>query len=201
LSLLLNDNAQPQRAEQGFSSACGRPSARTENKVGRWIAGASLRKFGLPIVADDMTKVLVMGTLPSDISLLKGQYYANPANDFWRLMGAVLNQNVEALSYEQKLSVLKIHRIGLWDAYHNCIRPGSLDSDITQPELNDFSILRTTAPDLHLVCFNGKEAAKSDGKLRFLEYKTCVLPSSSGANRKNSAERVHLWESMIGASL
>ena len=37
------------------------------------------------------------GTLPSDVSLAKGQYYANPSNDFWKLVGQVLNQNVVTL--------------------------------------------------------------------------------------------------------
>ena len=68
-----------------------------------------------------MTKILVMGTLPSDLSLKHRQYYANPANDFWRLIGAALNQNIETLPYDARLAVLKSNRIGLWDAYHNCV--------------------------------------------------------------------------------
>jgi len=156
-----------------------------------------MRKFGLPLVADDKTEILVMGTLPSDISLKQGQYYANPTNDFWRLIGAALNENVEALSYEDRLAVLKSNRVGLWDAYHNCIRPGSLDSDITEQELNDFSILKTVTPKLRLVSFNGKKAGKSEDKLRSLGYRTCVLPSSSAANRRNSAERLQLWKSKL----
>jgi double-stranded uracil-DNA glycosylase len=138
-----------------------------------------------------------MGTMPSDLSLSKGQYYANPANDFWRLLGAVLNRDVAAMSYGERIAVLRSHHIGLWDAYHNCLRPGSLDGDITDPELNDFSTLKTVAPKLRLVCFNGKEAAKSEEKIRALGYQTCVLPSSSSANRKNSAKRLRLWRSML----
>jgi double-stranded uracil-DNA glycosylase len=155
------------------------------------------RKFGLPLVADDMTEVLVMGTLPSDLSIAKQEYYANPANDFWRLIGAVLSRDVKDLSYEKRIAALRSHRIGLWDTYHNCLRPGSLDGDITEPRLNDFGILKTVAPKLRLVCFNGKEAAKSDEKIRGLGYETCILPSSSSANRRNSAERLRLWRSML----
>ena len=155
------------------------------------------KKFGLPPIADEETEVLVMGTLPSDLSLSKREYYANPSNDFWRLIGAVLNRDVEALSYQDRLAVLKTHRIGLWDTYHNCVRPGSLDSDITEQEPNDFSMLKSVAPKLRLVCFNGKEAAKSEAALRGLGYMTCVLPSSSSANRRNSAERVRIWKSLL----
>jgi len=161
------------------------------------LSGEEVRKFGLPLVADDKTEVLVLGSLPSDISLKKQQYYANPANDFWRLLGAVLNQDVKAMPYDERLAVLKAHGIGLWDTYHNCIRPGSLDGDITEPELNDFGILKTIAPNLRLVCFNGRKAAESEEKLRGVGYKTCVLPSSSGANRRNSAERARLWKSIL----
>jgi hypothetical protein len=41
---------------------------------------------------------------------------------------------------ESKVELLKGSRIGLWDAYHSCIRPGSMDGDITEQELNDFEL-------------------------------------------------------------
>jgi hypothetical protein len=62
------------------------------------VVDCDMRKSGLTPVIDDKTEVLILGTLPSDISLAKGQYYANPANDFWKLIGQVLNRNVVALS-------------------------------------------------------------------------------------------------------
>src|ERR1017187_6889420 len=65
------------------------------------------------------------------------QYYANPANDFWKLIGAMLNQTFAGRSYWDKLDLLKANRIGLWDAYHSCIRPGSMDKEITEKALND----------------------------------------------------------------
>jgi G:T/U-mismatch repair DNA glycosylase len=43
-------------------------------------------------------------------------------------------------------------------------------------ELNDFSALKNIAPALRLVCFNGKEAAKSEELLLGLGYVTRVLP-------------------------
>jgi G:T/U-mismatch repair DNA glycosylase len=35
-------------------------------------------------LADAKTRVVILGTLPSDISLELGQYYANPRNQFWQ---------------------------------------------------------------------------------------------------------------------
>ena len=51
-----------------------------------------MRKSGLPPVVDENTEILILGTLPSDMSLAAEQYYANPGNDFWKLIGAVLKE-------------------------------------------------------------------------------------------------------------
>src|SRR5882757_4287705 len=76
-----------------------------------------VRKSGLPPVVDENTEILILGTLPSDKSLAAGQYYANPSNDFWKLVGAALSQPFDDLSYENKLALLKANRVGLWDAF------------------------------------------------------------------------------------
>lgn len=153
------------------------------------------RKFGLAPVIDDKTEILILGTLPSDVSLAKRQYYANSNNDFWKIIGEVLKKNSEGLSYERRIEMLKAHGIGLWDIYHNCVRPGSMDNDIREQELNDFTTLKRIAPALRLVCFNGKKAGASEALLRDLGYLTLILPSSSGANRRNPSDRLRLWKS------
>jgi double-stranded uracil-DNA glycosylase len=155
-----------------------------------------MRKAGLSPVIDDKTEVLILGTLPSDGSLAKGRYYANPSNDSWKLIGQVLNQNVVTLSYECRIETLKKFGIGLWDIYHHCFRPGSMDKDISEPELNDFKMLTSTSPRLRLICFNGQKAGESEDLLRSLGYLTLVLPSSSGANRRNQAERLGSWNAI-----
>ena len=155
-----------------------------------------MRKFGLAPVIDDKTEILILGTLPSDVSLAKGEYYANPSNDFWKIIGEVLDENLGTLSYERRTEMLNAHGIGLWDTYHNCVRPGSMDRDITEQELNDFKTLREIAPRLRLVCFNGKKAGASEKLFRDLGYSTLVLPSSSGANRTKQKDRLLRWKSV-----
>jgi hypoxanthine-DNA glycosylase len=76
------------------------------------------------------------------------QYYANPGNDFWKLVAAALNQNLVNLLYQDRIQYLKAHRIGLWDAYHSCVRPGSMDGDITEQRLNDFESLKNIARNI-----------------------------------------------------
>lgn len=108
-----------------------------------------------------------------------------------------MNQNFDGLSYERRLELLKVNRIGLWDAYQNCVRPGSMDTDITEPELNDFTILKSIAPNIRLICFNGQGAAEPEESPVRLEYQTHLLPSSSGANRKDQIGRLSRWEAAI----
>ena len=69
----------------------------------------------------------------------------NPGNDFWKLIGAVLNQTFAGLSYGDKIELLKANRIGLCEAFQTCVRPGSMASDMTEHELNDFEALKTLA--------------------------------------------------------
>ena len=155
------------------------------------------RKSGLPPVVDENTEILIMGTLPGDKTLASGQYYADRRNYFWKLVGAVLNQNLVGSTYQDKISCLKANHIGIWDAYHSAFRPGSMDTDITEAELNDFTGLKELAPNLRLVGFNGKAAAGAKDSLVHLGYETCLLPSSSGGYRGDQEGRLACWKAAL----
>jgi hypoxanthine-DNA glycosylase len=99
--------------------------------------------------------------------------------------------------YKDKLELLKANRIGLWDAYHSCFRPGSMDGDITEQELNDFESLKGVAPNVKLICFNGAGAAEAEKSLVRLGYQTCLLPSSSSANTKDRPKRLIRWKAVL----
>jgi TDG/mug DNA glycosylase family protein len=159
-----------------------------------------VQKLGLAPILDGDTEILILGTLPSDISLTIGQYYANPGNDFWKLIGAALLRALEEMSYEERIAILRANHIGLWDAYRTCLRPGSMDKDIIEPELNDFNTLKGIAPNIALICFNGKKASEAEAPLQKLGYKMLLLPSSSGANRKDREARQLLWTNAVRLS-
>ena len=40
---------------------------------------------GLPPIMDDNARMLILGNMPSVMSLAARQYYANPRNGFWRI--------------------------------------------------------------------------------------------------------------------
>ena len=65
--------------------------------------------------------------------------------------------------------------------YARCTRSGSLDSAIRNVAFNDFVCLRTLAPSLRRVAFNGQTAARHARLFVDAGYETCILPSSSPA--------------------
>jgi len=159
-----------------------------------------MRKTGLPPIINDDIRVLILGSMPGQISLDKKEYYANIGNDFWKLVGQVIDDRLADMKYNDRIACLKKHSIGLWDVYKHCDRDGSLDSNIKNSDINDFSMLKKLS-DLRLVCFNGKEAGKSELCFRIMGYHTHVLPSSSGANRRYNEQRFEEWKDVISKNI
>jgi hypoxanthine-DNA glycosylase len=82
------------------------------------------RKVSFPPVVAPDTRVLILGSLPGERSLEEGRYYAHPRNLFWRLVGASIERDLEALPYEARLETLLTAGIGLWDTVASATRRG-----------------------------------------------------------------------------
>jgi hypoxanthine-DNA glycosylase len=151
-----------------------------------------------PIVAAD-THTLILGSFPGEASLAATQYYAHPRNQFWRLLGAVLGEPaLHELPYDERLTRVLAHRIGIWDALDACHRQGSLDSAIRNAQPNDFASLHAHAPLLRKICFNGKTAGRFAPVIGAAGYATLVLPSSSPANAMLSFDqKLRLWRDIL----
>jgi hypoxanthine-DNA glycosylase len=133
-------------------------------------------------VVDARTRVLVLGSLPGEESLARRQYYGNPRNHFWRLIGAVTGEALEPLPYEERLERLLAAGIGLWDTIGAATRRGSLDGNIRGIEANELAGLADGLPELRAVGFNGGRSASLG--LRQLAGRPLALiplPSSSPA--------------------
>lgn len=142
------------------------------------------RKASFAPVADSRTRILILGSLPGEASLAVARYYANPRNQFWRLVGAVIGQDLVALDYDARLATLLQHGIGLWDSIGTATRKGSLDNAIRDVEANPLPHLVTRLPALRAVAFNGaKSAAIGAPQLAGEAHLTLLrLPSSSPAH-------------------
>ena len=154
-------------------------------------------KQGFPPIVDKNTEIIILGSLPGNISIKKHQYYGNPGNDFWRLLGSAINEDLQSMDYGSRLETLKCNGIGLWDVLKTGDSVGSGDAKIRDEEINQFSILKEIAPKLRLICFNGKKSGKYEPILREIGYETKILPSSSGANRRSLEKRRYEWKDVF----
>ncbi|MFJ7736995.1 DNA-deoxyinosine glycosylase [Lysinibacillus sp. NPDC097287] len=111
----------------------------------------------LPPIVDTSTKVLIVGSMPSKQSLEKQQYYGNPRNHFWPIVGEILKVDVPT-DYERRIELLREYGIGLWDTIDSCERKGSLDATIRNEKPNDFHALFKHYPNIRLLIFNGSKA-------------------------------------------
>jgi len=152
---------------------------------------------GFPPVVDAGIETLILGSFPSEESLKKRQYYGHPQNQFWKLLGRVLDMPLYEMPYEERLRALLAHRIGLWDIISTCNREGSLDSNIRNSDHNDYARVTDVAKKLRRVCFNGKTAGKLEPWFAEQGYETIVLPSSSPANTTGLATKLKAWRGAL----
>jgi len=152
-------------------------------------------KRSFPPVADSRTRVLVLGSLPGEESLARAQYYANPRNHFWRLIGTVIGADLVPLPYEARLQALLEARVGLWDTVGAATRRGSLDGAIRLSSANDLADLAAKLPELRAVGFNGGKSA-SLGLPQLVarsDLALIPLPSSSPAYTRAFEEKRAEW--------
>lgn len=148
-----------------------------------------------PSIAAD-ARLLVLGSLPGDESLRRGEYYAHQTNAFWWLIGQAIGVDLVGRPYPDRLIALKAARIGLWDVIERAERPGSLDAAIRLAEHRDLAAFAATLPDLRAIAFNGGTAARA-GRRQLAgatRYALIDLPSSSAAHAgRTRAQKREIW--------
>jgi hypoxanthine-DNA glycosylase len=153
-------------------------------------------KVGLPLIARADARLFILGSLPGDASLAAMRYYAHPTNQFWRLLGEAIGEELHAIDYEQRLARLAERRIGLWDVIASASRQGSLDQAIRDAEHNRIGQLMRDFPALCAIAFNGS-AASAAGRRLIGEVPSRLelidLPSSSAANTRAFADKAAAW--------
>ena len=152
-------------------------------------------KSSFPPVADVQTRLLVLGSLPGEVSLAQQRYYANPRNQFWALMGAVIGHDLTAMQYEERLAALQAAHVGLWDVVASGVRKGSLDTNIRAHRANDLQELVARLPRLAAVGFNGGKSAEIGRKQLAGTDRLHLLPlpSSSPAYTLSFERKREQW--------
>jgi len=114
---------------------------------------------GFSPIENKQAEVLILGSMPSEMSLQKQQYYGHQRNAFWPIMQALFNEDSE-MSYSERKKLLIQNNIAVWDVLQSCHREGSLDAAIKMDtiKVNDFCAFFSMHTQLKLVCFNGAKA-------------------------------------------
>jgi len=165
---------------------------------------------GFPPIANANSRLLILGSMPGVMSLQQQQYYAQPRNAFWPIMGELFGATTE-LEYGQRLQKLSDAGIALWDVLRTCERAGSLDAniDMRTARTNDFVEFFSAHAQIDRVFFNGATAARIFERQVSAEIKTAGigpvelirLPSTSPAHAAmRYPEKLSRWSVLVNAS-
>lgn len=179
---------------------------------------------GFPAISNSHSKILILGSMPSEGSLLKQQYYGHQRNAFWPIILSLFGKedkktnlnsgiikpsflNAKEMSYnEHKLLLLENH-IAVWDVLQSCYREGSLDTAIKMDSIkvNNFSDFFATHTKIKTICFNGSKAEAIYNKYvlpiiknEFKGFQYIKLPSTSPAYAAmNLQEKAIIWANSV----
>ncbi|XXQ32115.1 Uracil DNA glycosylase superfamily [Plasmodiophora brassicae] len=147
--------------------------------------------------------LLIVGSAPSVIALQRQQYYGNPSNHFWPILGELIGLDVSA-AYEDRLAHLKRHRIALWDICGQFARRGSADADIKDVLANPIAELLQKHASIRTVACNGSLAHQLFTKQQCRPGVRVVrLPSSSPAHAMKNpiVAKAAKWRDLLGEDL
>ncbi|SIR03611.1 DNA-deoxyinosine glycosylase [Pseudacidovorax sp. RU35E] len=153
---------------------------------------------GLPPIVDTHTRLLILGSFPSRISLERRQYYANPRNQLWTLLQALWPEQPlpPCHDYAGRCQWVLDRGLGLWDVFARCRRSGSLDSAIRDAEPNDLGGLRL--PHLEAIAHNGAASHAQAMRLAVTGVAVHRLPSTSPAHAAWSlARKIEAWREVF----
>lgn len=175
------------------------PVAKTnENKTSISQTISNLKKSFEPI-SNAETKILILGTMPGDKSLLQNEYYAHARNSFWKII-ATLTKSALPVTYQDKIELLYSNNIGIWDVAHQANRKGSFDISIKDEEPNDLNSFVSNHKALKVIGFNGakSEALYDKYFTRNPNITYFLLPSTSPANTNMNFENMcKVWKQIF----
>ena len=156
-------------------------------------------KKGLEPIISINSKILILGSLPSDKSITANEYYGNKNNQFWDIISLIFeNKKINFNNYNEKIQFLNKYNIALWDVYCLAERKGSLDTDIKNGKFNNIEDLLIKYSNIKTILTNGRTSEKGFKKYVKNNEINCdykYVPSSSSANTKYSLwEKVECWK-------
>ncbi|MGV0925330.1 DNA-deoxyinosine glycosylase [Empedobacter tilapiae] len=144
-------------------------------------------------------RILILGSLPGDLSLEINQYYGHPRNRFWKMMFEIFETEFSE-DYGMRKQLILQNKFALWDVAHSADRKGSMDAEMKNVLPNQIDELLNEHPTIKKIIFNGKKAEQLFWKYfdKKLSIEYISLPSTSPANAQFSYERLmEIWKKAI----
>jgi hypoxanthine-DNA glycosylase len=132
-------------------------------------------------IYDKNSKILILGSFPSEISRINNFYYANKNNRFWKVIEIIFN--VKLNNNDEKIKFLHTHNIALWDVIYSCEINKSNDASIKNVIPNDIKKIIYSS-NIKCIFLTGKTALKYFNKYiaNDIKINAICLPSTSSAN-------------------
>jgi hypoxanthine-DNA glycosylase len=156
--------------------------------------------YGFAPIVGAAPRMLILGNAPSVLALAKHQYYGNPRNAFWRIIGELYGFAADD-PYARRTAALTAHRVAVWDVLASCRRAGSLDSAVRPESMvaNDFGAFFDRHPTVEHVLFNGAAAEKNFRRLVGEDFgvEFTRLPSTSPAQTMRYETKLAAWRAAL----
>ena len=141
-----------------------------------------------PIYNND-SKILILGSFPSQISREKNFYYANKNNRFWKILEKLFN--VKLITNNERTKFLLSNYIALWDVVYSCKIKNSSDSSIKRVIPNNIEKIINKS-QIKYIFVTGKTALYYYNKFikETINIEASYLPSPSSANARYSLDKL-----------
>lgn len=152
----------------------------------------------IPPLYDENSRILILGSFPSVKSREASFFYGHPQNRFWRVMAAIMGEDVPQATEEKRSFLLRNH-IAVWDTIASCEIYGSSDSSIRNVVPHDLRPILQTAKICRIFT-NGKTSDRYYRKYcqPLTGREAVCLPSTSPANAAWSLEQLtKAWQKAI----
>lgn len=150
-----------------------------------------------PVINKD-SKVLILGSVPSQLSVRYNFYYMNSKNRFWSVMSALLKRDLIVLDAIEKSKILLDAGIALYDSVTECDIEGSDDGNIFNAVITNISDL---IKDTQIVKIFTNGAASYRFAIKgnpTLKENIVLLPSTSPRNARSSLNSlIEKWKPVI----
>ena len=143
-----------------------------------------------PIFINEDSEILILGSFPSVKSREQMFYYAHPQNRFFKVL-SILFEEEYSLDINVRKSMLKKHKIALYDVIEECDIIGSADSTIINIKSIDIESILRKYPNIKVIGITGNKAESLFDKYlldKVGNRKVVKLPSTSPANAKMKIE-------------